>query len=82
MSGNSLGVPIPRGLAEQIGLAASTEVRLCAKAGEWVVKPTRFRLASACRILVATVMDENRRASLDTGEAVGLEISRCSLPAA
>jgi len=38
MWANSLGVRIPRGLAEQIGLGAGTEVSLSAKDGELVVK--------------------------------------------
>jgi hypothetical protein len=37
--GNSLGVRIPRNLAEQIGLAAGSAVSLSAKNGELVVKP-------------------------------------------
>ena len=37
--GNSLGVRIPRGLAEQIGLGAGTEVSLSAKDGDLIVKP-------------------------------------------
>ena len=34
--GNSLGVRIPRGLAEEVGLGAGTEVSLTAKDGELV----------------------------------------------
>jgi len=46
--GNSLGVRIPRGLAEEIGLGAGSEVSLTAKAGELVLRPSvpsRLRLA-------------------------------------
>lgn len=71
--GNSLGVRIPRGLAEQIGLGAGTEVSLSAKDGELVVKPalpTRLSLDD----LLAGVTDENLHSSVDTGEAFGLEI--------
>jgi antitoxin MazE len=45
--GNSLGVRIPRGLAEEVGLAAGTEVSLTAKDGELVLRPalpSRIRL--------------------------------------
>ena len=38
---NSLGVQIPQGLAEQIGLGAGTEVSLSAKDGQLLVKPER-----------------------------------------
>ena len=37
--GNSLGVRIPRGLAEEVGLGAGTEVSLTAKDGELVLRP-------------------------------------------
>ena len=71
--GNSLGVRIPRGLAEQIGLGAGTEVSLSAKDGELVVKPaipTRLSLDD----LLAGVTVENVHSSVDTGATVGLEI--------
>ena len=71
--GNSLGVRIPRGLAEQIGLGAGTEVSLSAKDGDLIVKPaqpTRLSLD----VLLAGVTAENLHSSVDTGEAVGVEI--------
>jgi antitoxin MazE len=71
--GNSLGVRILRGLAEQIGLGAGTEVSLSAKDWELVVKPaipTRLSLDD----LLAGVTVENVHSSVDTGAAVGLEI--------
>ena len=37
--GNGLGLPILRGLAEEVGPVAGTEVSLSAKDGELVVKP-------------------------------------------
>lgn len=71
--GNSLGVRIPRGLAEQVGLGAGTEVSLSAKDGELIVKPalpTRLSLDE----LLAGVSDGNLHSSVDTGSAVGAEI--------
>ncbi len=71
--GNSLGVRIPRGLAEQIGLGAGTEVNLSAKDGQILVKPalpTRLSLDE----LMAGVTDNNIHSSVDTGTAVGAEI--------
>jgi antitoxin MazE len=71
--GNSLGVRIPRGLAEEVGLGAGSEVSLSAKDGELVVKPSvpaRLSLDA----LLAEVSEENLHSSIDTGSAVGAEI--------
>ena len=71
--GNSLGVRIPRGLAEEVGLGAGTQVSLSAKDGELVVKPSvpaRLSLDD----LLAGVSEENLHSSIDTGSAVGVEI--------
>ncbi len=71
--GNSLGLRIPRCLAEQIGLAAGSAVSLSAKNGELVVKPavpTRLSLDE----LLAAVSDSNLHSSVETGSAVGAEI--------
>jgi antitoxin MazE len=70
--GNSLGVRIPRGLADEVGLGAGTEVSLTAKDGELVLRPSlpsRLRLAD----LIAGITPENIHASVDTGDAVGSE---------
>jgi antitoxin MazE len=70
--GNSLGVRIPRGLAEEVGVGAGTEVSLTAKDGELVLRPSvpsRLRLAD----LIASVTPENIHACVDTGDAVGAE---------
>ncbi|MFM7752878.1 MAG: AbrB/MazE/SpoVT family DNA-binding domain-containing protein, partial [Cyanobium sp.] len=45
--GNSLGVRIPRGLAEEVGVGAGKEVTLTTKDGELVLRPavpSRLRL--------------------------------------
>jgi antitoxin MazE len=71
--GNSLGVRIPRSLAEQIGLGAGSAVSLSAKDGELLVKtarPTRLSLDE----LLAEVSDSNLHSSVETGSAVGAEI--------
>ena len=71
--GNSLGVRIPRGLAEEVGLGAGTEVSLTAKDGELVLSPTvpsRLRLAD----LLEGITPENIHGSVDTGDAVGAEV--------
>ena len=71
--GNSLGVRIPRGLAEEVGLVAGTEVNLSSKDGQLVVTPalpTRLRLYD----LLAGVSECNIHSSIDMGSAVGAEI--------
>jgi antitoxin MazE len=71
--GNSLGVRIPRGLAEEVGLVAGTEVNLSSKDGQLVVTPalpTRLRLDD----LLAVVSECNIHSSIDMGSAVGAEI--------
>jgi antitoxin MazE len=70
--GNSLGVRIPRGLAEEVGLGAGAEVSLTAKDGELVLRPSvpnRLRLVD----LLASVTPENIHTCVDTGDAVGDE---------
>ncbi len=70
--GNSLGVRIPRGLGEEIGLGAGSEVSLTAKNGELVLRPSvpsRLRLAD----LLERVTPENIHPCIDTGDAVGAE---------
>jgi antitoxin MazE len=70
--GNSLGVGIPRGLAEEVGLGAGTEVNLTVKVGELVLRPSvpsQLRLVD----LLAGITPEHIHASVDTGDAVGAE---------
>ena len=64
---------IPRGLAEEVGLGAGTEVSLMAKDGELVVKPalpTRLILDD----LLLGLSESNIYSFVDTGSAVGAEI--------
>lgn len=71
--GNSLGVRIPRGLAEEVGLVAGTEESLSSEDGQLIVKPAlpkRFSLDE----LLAGVSESNFHASVDSGSAVGAEI--------
>ena len=71
--GNSLGVRIPRGLAEDLGLGVGSEVALSARDGDLLVRPAlpvRLNLDE----LLAEVTPDNLHAPVDTGEAVGREI--------
>ncbi len=70
--GISLGVRIPRGLAEEVGLGAGTEVSLSAKDGVLFMRPSvpsRLRLAD----LLARITPENIHTSIETGDGVGAE---------
>ena len=71
--GNSLGVRIPRSLAEEVGLGPGSEVSLSAKDGELVVKPS-VPVRLSLDDLLAEVSEENLHSSIDTGPAVGAEI--------
>ncbi len=64
---------IPRGLAEEVGIGAGTEVSLSAKDGELVVTPS-FPACLSLEGLLAEVSEENLHSSIDTGSAVGAEI--------
>ena len=73
--GNSLGVRIPRGLAEEVGLGAGTEVSLSAKDGELVVSELllasvlmifwqRFQKAIFIRLLIRDRLSVRRSSSV------------------
>ena len=71
--GNSLGVRIPRSLAEEIGVGPGSEVSLSVLKGELIVKPespARFKLED----LLTGITPENLHLAVDTGKAVGVEI--------
>ena len=64
---------IPRGLAEEVGLVAGTEVSLSSKDGQLVVTPaipTRLSIDD----LLAGVSEGNIHSPIDIGSAVGAEI--------
>lgn len=67
--GDSLGVRIPRGLAEELGLGAGTEVSRTAKDGELLLKPS---LTSRLRLpdLPAGISPANINALIDMGVGV------------
>lgn len=70
--GNSLGLRIPKLLAEESGVYAGTEVELSVEDGDIIVRPARsirYRLKD----LLEEISDENLHGEVDTGEAVGRE---------
>jgi antitoxin MazE len=70
--GNSLGVRIPKALADQIGVTSGTPVEFLVREGALVLRPTR---AEPPRLddLLARVTRTNRHSEIDTGDAVGRE---------
>ena len=64
---------IPRGLAEEVGLVAGTEVSLSSKDGQLVVTPALPARLSLDDLL-AGVSESNIHTSIDTGSTVGAEI--------
>jgi len=70
--GNSLGLRIPKSLAEEAGVEAGSEVELSVKDGQLVVTPTRRR-KYRLRDLLRKVTPENVHDEIDTGGPVGRE---------
>ena len=71
--GNSLGLRIPRSLAEEAGVVAGSEVDLSVLRGDLVVKPakrTKYRLKD----LLRQVTSKNIHAEVDAGAPVGREV--------
>jgi antitoxin MazE len=69
--GNSLGVRIPKALAEQASVAEGTSVYLSVEDGEIVLRPVvpRYELAE----LLDRVRPGNRHEEISTGEPAGRE---------
>jgi antitoxin MazE len=71
--GNSLGVRIPKALAEQLGLGVGSTVDLTVRSGALVLRPRRVEKLSLADLL-SQVTPENRHGEIDTGGAVGREV--------
>lgn len=71
--GNSLGLRIPKLLAEEIGLREQTEVELSLVKGGLVMRPVR-KEPLTLESLLAGVTDENLHEEVPTGPPVGREI--------
>ena len=71
--GNSLGLRIPRSLAEEVGVEAGSEVDLSIQGGELIMKPgsrRKYRLSE----LLQKVSTKNLHSEVETGTPVGGEI--------
>jgi antitoxin MazE len=71
--GNSLGLRIPKSLAEDAEVEAGSQVDLTVKGGDLIVKPVRrprIRLQS----LLSKITKKNIHKELSAGDAVGKEV--------
>ncbi len=69
--GNSLGVRVPKALAEQLGLHDGSEIEMVLRDGEIVISPVRRTYALAD--LLAACKPENRPDPVEWGPDVGGE---------
>lgn len=75
---NSIGVRIPRSLADEVGVGPGSEVSLSVLEGDLIVKqafPARYKLQD----LLACITLENVHSAVDNGEPVGVVILLCQL---
>lgn len=70
--GNSLGLRIPKSLAEQAGVEAGSDVDLSVEDGELVVRPRRLP-SYKLKDLLQAVTPKNVHKEIDTGFPVGRE---------
>jgi len=71
--GNSLGLRIPRSLAEEAGVVAGSEVDLSIQRGDLVVKPAK-RAKYRLNQLLRQVTSKNIHAEVDSGTRAGREV--------
>jgi antitoxin MazE len=70
--GNSLGLRIPRSLAEEAGVGVGSEVDLSIQDGDLIVKPAR-RKTYRLKDLVRKITARNLHGEVDTGRPAGRE---------
>ncbi|HUI70226.1 MAG TPA: AbrB/MazE/SpoVT family DNA-binding domain-containing protein [Spirochaetia bacterium] len=70
--GNSLGIRIPKALAQEVDVAADSEVEITVRDGKILVSPLR-RKALSLRQLLSKVMDSNLHEEFESGGPVGKE---------
>lgn len=71
--GNSLGLRIPRSVAQEAGVKAGSEVDVSVQDGDLVVRPARRRTYQL-KDLLRRVTTKNVHAEVDAGGPVGREI--------
>ncbi len=71
--GNSLGVRIPKDIAEALSLAEETEVKLIAKGDRLIIEPVKPRKKYTLEELLGQMKPENVHREIEWGESVGQE---------
>ncbi|MFM7562968.1 MAG: AbrB/MazE/SpoVT family DNA-binding domain-containing protein [Planctomycetota bacterium] len=71
--GNSLAIRIPRALAGQLEVSEGTDVEMCVREGELVVRPTKSKKTSL-RELLKNCKRSQLHGETDFGADVGGEI--------
>ncbi len=70
--GNSLGIRIPRAVAEEAAVRSDSVVELSTEDGRIIITPSKRRVYSL-RQLLSKVTRENLHGEVDTGRPVGKE---------
>jgi len=70
--GNSLGLRIPKVIAEEIGLKENTPVELSLKKKKIIISPIKPEIT--LKKLLSQVTEENLHSEVDTGSPRGREI--------
>lgn len=68
--GNSLGIRIPKSLAQKAGLSEGTPIEFELEEGFLIIRPRRYSL----EMLLSDVTPENLHREVDTGKPVGREV--------
>ena len=70
--GNSLGIRIPKALAQEVDMSADSEVEILARDGKILISPIKGKTLSL-RQLLSMVTPANLHRQLDVGPAIGKE---------
>ena len=70
--GNSLGIRIPKGLAQEVALETDSEVDLSKRDGTIIISPVRQK-STSLRQLLSKVTEANLHGEISTGSTEGRE---------
>ncbi|MDJ0719008.1 MAG: AbrB/MazE/SpoVT family DNA-binding domain-containing protein [Prochloraceae cyanobacterium] len=71
--GNSLGVRIPKDIAEALSLAEETEVKLIPEGDRLIIEPVKRRKKYTLEKLLEGMTEENVHGEIDWGKPQGQE---------
>ncbi|MHA6259343.1 AbrB/MazE/SpoVT family DNA-binding domain-containing protein [Sporosarcina sp. CAU 1771] len=70
--GNSLGVRIPKSMADKLGIKEGSEINMYANDHIITLEPVKNHYT--LEELVSKITEENKHSSIDTGESLGNEL--------